>query len=436
MEASEKPQLRIEEPTGEGVVRALADRLVIESLTVADERAARLVRERAEVGQAGPETVTKAIEIGARVLDSEETAANVDYVRRELEAGLGELDRKLGGTLEEGADALAEQLAAAFGAERNDSVQGQIKEIVATATRQQRDELIGALTAEDGSNPLVAMQMRIGKRLVEAEERHRQELERLRESHGNEARATQGHVAELRKEIARLLEREDADERVLEAEEAGTRKGRSFEETVHAEIERIAEVQGDAARHVGDESSEAGGKKGDTVVELGGGLGGTLANLVFEAKNKRLSKNDAWSELNACMRERDATYAVLVVAGDDKIPAGLEELTEYQGNKIIAVLDRDDPDPLALRLVYRYVRARVLATRDSTLQVDASGVRDASEEAQAALKRANRVRKSLTGITNGAEAARTELNALIEDAEACLTRIDSLVAAAAQDAPD
>src|SRR5215207_7214516 len=225
MEASEKPQLRIEEPTGEGVVRALADRLVIESLTVADERAARLVRERAEVGQAGPETVTKAIEIGARVLDSEETAANVDYVRRELEAGLGELDRKLGGTLEEGADALAEQLAAAFGAERNDSVQGQIKEIVATATRQQRDELIGALTAEDGSNPLVAMQMRIGKRLVEAEERHRQELERLRESHGNEARATQGHVAELRKEIARLLEREDADERVLEAEEAGTRKG-------------------------------------------------------------------------------------------------------------------------------------------------------------------------------------------------------------------
>jgi hypothetical protein len=79
------------------------------------------------------------------------------------------------------------------------------------------------------------------------------------------------------------------------------------------------------------------------------------------------------------------------------------------------------------------VRARVLATRDSTLQVDAGGIRDASEEAQAALKRANRVRKSLTGITNGAEAARTELNSLIEDAEACLTRIDALIAAAAQE---
>ena len=56
---------------------------------------------------------------------------------------------------------------------------------------------------------------------------------------------------------------------------------------------------------------------------------------------------------------------MLVVAGEDKVPAGREELTEYQGNKMIVVLDREEPDPLALRLVYRYVRARVLATRDS-----------------------------------------------------------------------
>jgi hypothetical protein len=258
----------------------------------------------------------------------------------------------------------------------------------------------------------------------------------LRDSNQQDAVENRKVISDLRRELVELKERTLADERVLEAEEAGTRKGRTFEETVHAEIERIAEAQGDAARHVGDESSEAGGKKGDTVVELGGAVGGTLATVVFEAKNKRLSKNDAWSELNGCMRERDAAYAVLVVAGDDKIPAGLDELTEYQGNKIIAVLDRDEPDPLALRLVYRYVRARVLAASTSKLQVDASGVRDAAEEAQAALKRANRVRKSLTGITSGAETARTELNGLIEDVEGYLTRIESLVAAAAQDAAD
>ena len=54
-------------------VRALGDRILIERLTVADERAAKVVRERAEAGTAPTETVAKAIEIGARVIDSEST---------------------------------------------------------------------------------------------------------------------------------------------------------------------------------------------------------------------------------------------------------------------------------------------------------------------------------------------------------------------------
>jgi hypothetical protein len=101
---------------------------------------------------------------------------------------------------------------------------------------------------------------------------------------------------------------------------------------------------------------------------------------------------------------------------------------------MIAVLDRENPDPLALRLVYRYVRARVLAAAsDGGLEVDAAGVRDAAEEATAQLKRVNRIRKSLTGVTNSADAARDELNAMVADVEACLERIESLVAAAADE---
>ena len=422
MEASEKPQLPLDVPDGDGVVRALDDRLVIERLTVADERAARVVRERAEAGQRPAETVSKAVEIGARVLDSEETAANVDYVRAEFERHAGALRERLMKQLEAGDDALSERNAGTFDGSRDGSVQKDIEALVESSLEGQREAILKLLRVEDGANPLFDYK----QTMVTV-------FNGLRDAHQKDAAENRKVIADLRREVLELKERTLADERVADAEEAGTRKGRSFEELVHAEIERIAEGQGDAARHVGDESSEAGGKKGDTVVEVGAALGGALATVVFEAKNKRLSKNDAWSELNACMRERDAAYSVLVVAGEDKVPAGLEELTEYQGNKIIAVLDREEPDPLALRLVYRYVRARVLATRDSTLQVDAAGVRDAAEEAQAALKRVNRVRKSLTGITSGAEAARTELNGMMDDVEACLIRIDSLVAAAAQD---
>ena len=136
---------------------------------------------------------------------------------------------------------------------------------------------------------------------------------------------------------------------------------------------------------------------------------------MFEAKNKRLSKNDAWTELNACMAERDAAYAVLVVAGDDKIPAGLERARPSTR------ATRSSPSSTA-RIPTRsrcgsstgYVRARVAGRRSRRgLEVDAAGVRDAAEEAAAQLKRAQPDRKSLTGVTNSADAAREELDAMI-----------------------
>jgi hypothetical protein len=68
--------------------------------------------------------------------------------------------------------------------------------------------------------------------------------------------------------IARLTEQTEAGRALAEAEEAGTRKGRSFEERVHEAIEAIAEARGDAAFHVGDEPGGAGTKKGDSVVEV------------------------------------------------------------------------------------------------------------------------------------------------------------------------
>ncbi|MGH2953267.1 MAG: hypothetical protein ACRDK9_04485 [Solirubrobacterales bacterium] len=423
MEASERPQLPIDEggAAGDASVRAIDDRLVIERLEVADARAAKLVRERAESGQAPAHTVRDSIEIGVRVLEREGTVAEVDYVRAEFERHAGELRERLGKSLESGDQQLAERIAQSFDGGRDGSVQKQIDELLRGALAEQREGLLKLFSAQEGSNPLFDFKDAMVKVYRE-----------LRTSQHREGEENRKVIGELRRELVELKERTDADERVAEEADRGTAKGRSFEELAHAIIEEIAVGHGDAAHHVGDESSEAGGKKGDTVVEIGGALGTPVATVVYEAKNKRLSKNDAWAELNACMGERDACYSVLVVAGEDKLPSGLEELTEYQGNKIIAVLDRDQPDPLALRLVYRYVRARVLAAGAAGLEVDAAGVRDAAEEATARLKRANRVRKSLTSVTNSAGAAREEFDEMVADVERCLSRIESLVAAAAQ----
>jgi len=421
MEASERPQLSLDQP-GDGHVRAIGDRLVIESLTIDDDRTAQLVRERAEAGHAPAQTVRDAVEIGARVLEREGTAAEVDYVRAEFERHAAELRERLGRSLEAGDEQLAQRIAESFDGARDGSVQKQIDVLVKQALGEQREAIGRLFSSEDGANPLTDFKAAVVRGFKALDERQH-----------NEGEANRQRIEALQRELVELRERTDADERVAEEAERGTAKGRTFEELVHLTIEQIAQAQGDAAHHTGDTSNESGSKKGDSVVEIGGALGTSIATVVFEAKNKRLSKNDAWTELNACMSERDASYAVLVVAGEDKVPAGLEELTEYQGNKIIAVLDREDPDPLALRLVYRYVRARILAARSDELEVDAAGVRDAAEEAAARLKRANRVRKSLTNVTNSAETAREEFDEIIADVERCLARIEGLVAAAARE---
>jgi hypothetical protein len=446
MEASEKPQQELD--LADAAVRALDDRLVIESLTVSDARAARVVRERAEAGQPPPKTVADAIEIGARVLEREGLASEVDYVQREFErtasqvrrefgdqaGNLAErveeqLERVFGGesgmmarALDAHAEELAEQVARHFDPERQTAVQNQVRELVASSLQDSREALVRHLSSDDGSNPLADFKAGVRGTVVEA----------VRKLQGEEV-ATRDKLEKLQQDIVRLTEQAEAKKQLAEAEEAGTRKGRTFEERVHFVLDQIAEARGDAAQHVGDERAEAGGKKGDALVEIGAAHGAPLGRLVIEAKDERLSKNRAWQELNEAMQQRDASFAVLVVAGQERIPAGREQLHEYEGNKMIVAVDREEPDGLALEVAYRYARCRVLMSRDRELTLDAAGVRNAAEEAISALKKAQSIRLALTGATDSVDKARSGLDDMTDAVRERLEHIESLVAAADQE---
>jgi len=433
MEASRRQpldQLAFEE---RGSVRLLGDRIVIEALSVSDERAAKVVRERAETGAQPAETVAKAIEIGARVIDSESTATNVDYVQRVFEERVGKLGEDLNERLEEGSSEIAKHIGEKFDVDRADSVQGEIKQMLVTAAEHQRRELTSMLTSEEASNPLVAAQMRSAKAMLEAEERHRKELTSLRESHARESRALQARVSDLTERFSAHLERDAGEEAVAEAEAAGTRKGFSFEERVHDAVARIASNRGDCASHTGGEGAEGGGKKGDSLVEIGAADGPSRGRIVFEAKDKKLSKNAAWGELNAAMAARGASFGVLVVAGEERIPSGREPLQEYEGNKLIVAVDRDEPDSLALAVAYRLAAARLSTARNRQLTVDAAEVRAVSEEAVSSLKQAQAIRSALTGIKTSSDRARSGLDEMVAAVEVKLERIDSLVAEAADE---
>ena len=173
-----------------------------------------------------------------------------------------------------------------------------------------------------------------------------------------------------------------------------------------------------------------GARKGDTLVELEAAEGPAAGRIVFEAKDKKLSKNEAWAELNEGMAARAAGYAVLVVAGEERVPAGREQLHEYEGNKLIVAVDREQPDGLALETAYRLAAARLKLAREGDLQVDAAAVRDAAAEAISTLKQAQAIRSSLTGIKTSSDKARAGLDAMVEAVRAKLERVESLIAEA------
>ena len=423
MEASEKRQLSMDERSGSagGVVRALDDRLVIERLTVDDRRAAGVVRERAEAGQAPVQTVRDAIEIGARVLEREGAAAEVDYVRAEFERHASELRDRLVRSLEAGDEALADRISRSFDGSRDGSVQREISELLRRALDEQRTALMKQFSAEDGANPLADFKGAMVRAFGDLGARQQAGDEALR-----------GRLEALTREVIELRKEGEAERLVAEAEEAGTRKGLSFEDRVHAAIERMAASRGDCAVHTGGEQAEGGGRKGDTLVELDAAEGPATGRILFEAKDKKLSKNQAWAELNEGMAARAADYAVLVVAGEERVPAGREALHEYEGSKLIVAVDRDQPDGLALETAYRLAAARTRLAREGDLQVDAAAVRDAAAEALSTLKQTQAIRSALTGIKTSSDKARANLDAMVEAVRARLERIESLIADASE----
>jgi hypothetical protein len=423
MEASEKPQLPLDNDTREGAVRAIDDRLVIERLEVHDPGAARVVREQAAKKRSPAETVTRAIEIGSRLIESEGTAANVDYVRAELERQMRPLAEELGGVIEEGREELAERLASSFDSERSGSVQQQIREMLITAMEHQRNQLAKQFSAQDGANPLADFKEGVVRAVQRSEE--------LQQAAHVEDRK---RIEALTAELTALKERLGAKEEIEAEQSRGTAKGRDFEERVHALLDEIATARGDVAHHVGDQAGETRGKKGDTVVEIGGAAGPCLAKIAFDPKDSQLTRPKAWEVLNGSLDDRGAAYAVLVVATEDNVPAKTQSLVEYEGNKLIVAVDREEPQRNLLEAAYGIARARALAARQDELALDAPAMKEAIDEARRALESLKTARQALTGVRKNADSIESTLAAMEEGAKAALARADSLIADALESA--
>jgi hypothetical protein len=410
-------------------VRTIGDRLVVDGLVVEDECAVRLVREREQNGDDPVRVVRDAVEIGARVLDREQTGANTEFVKAEFEKASRDVQQEFTDKARTIAEFFEAQFAAVFGEDDGQlakelerrfgdgsaiSVQNRVREAVAETLTKSREDLVRQFSAADERNPLADFKSAAVREIQQAASRS-----------DATQRALLTKLGELQKELQGLRDEKEKLEEVEAERERGTAKGRSFEEAVFEAVDGIAAAQGDDAEAVGD-VREATGKVGDIVVSLDACNGPARGRVVFEAKDRRLSRPAALAELDKAMAERSADFAVLVVPTEEEVPAKLEPLREYNGDKVVVALDPGS-GTLALELGYRLARARVLMKRSDADGIDAGELRSTIERALAALAEERKIKQQLTGAKGNIERAYGMVEVMAARVREHLAEIDSMV---------
>ena len=193
-------------------------------------------RERVDAGEEIAPLVVQAIEIGARVLDREQTAANTDFVKAEFERQARDVERQFAERAQLVSAELTQSVEAAFGAEAgvvprllekhfgdesSAAVQHQVTALVNELLTAHREALGKQFTSADASNPLAQFQKSAVGAIQHASQQQQEHLLKLHET-----------ITGLKGEVAALKAEQEKDEAVAEEAERGTAKGRTYEEQV------------------------------------------------------------------------------------------------------------------------------------------------------------------------------------------------------------
>src|SRR3954464_14660197 len=416
-------------------VHVLMGRVIVENVVVDDPATAAFLDRRMEAGDDATAVVIDAIEIGARVLEREQSAFDAEFVRGEFEKVSREVETAFtdkarvvaeffGTKVDEvfGADDghLAKELQRLFGEGSTAAVQHQLRQVMADQSAKLREDLLRQFSSADGSNPLADFKAAHLRAARDAATRQEQQLEAMREQ-----------MVALKLELQKLQAERTRAEDVAAEHARSTAKGRPYEEAVAEAVDAIARGQGDDCDAVGDFRG-LGGRKGDVVVDIDGCSGAARGRIVFEAKNSRRSRKEALAELEEAMATRSADYGVWVVPAEDRLPARAAALREVGGDKLFVVYDPAEGD-LALSVAYSLARARVLMARGDASGVDALALRGEVERALGALEDVRRIKVQLTNASSGIDEARRVLDGMAERVRGHLGAIDALVASAGAD---
>jgi hypothetical protein len=177
----------------------------------------------------------------------------------------------------------------------------------------------------------------------------------------------------ISEQLMQLLGKSAGDKATKDAYNLSREKGIDFEDLLDQLIQPEAEVHGDDAQFTGDTPSPSGDKTGDEVVTLNlSATNNEEIRIVWEAKTDksfkdtkgRLKRDKVANELDSAMENREAICGIFVsdARGVDLTKQPVWQ--EFDGNKLIIVIDDEDPDQRLIRMAYLWSRWIVLRSQE------------------------------------------------------------------------
>ena len=380
------------------------DRLIIERITLVDPSAAAYVAQTPADDR--PALIERALRIGLTALQQAGVSVNVDVVRREFEALLGQTQA----TNEKAARALEDVLRQNFAdgdgrlprtLEKFLGDRGALRSFVNELFDEtKRDSAIGRMklllgSYFDGDASKLA--------LLLDPTRMNSPLFQFR--------------AEVSDGFARLNDRLTAIEAAATARATerakSSAKGGDFEQLLEGMLADLARGAGDIVDRTGDEAGAvARSKKGDFVLTVNPAMTrGADLRIVVEAKDRVVSGRAMRDELREAKTNRSAAVG-LVIFTPAHAPAGIAPFDVRAGD-VYCVLDPDAPDLATLEASFRLARLLAVASlREQEVEVDAAAIQEALMGIREQLELIRRLKTQLTSIGTTAKGVSDALDGM------------------------
>ena len=195
------------------------------------------------------------------------------------------------------------------------------------------------------------------------------------------------HVTGIKGDIAAVTEIVNqfigSQQKAKELYAKSREKGGDLEWLLDSMIQPESAVHNDVARYTGDTESPSGRNTGDEVVTLNPAVTNNQdIKFVWEAKTDakfkdakgRLKSDRVAEELKAAIENREAVCGIFVSDARGLDLSVQPIWQEFEGNKLIIVLDDEDPDQRLIRMAYLWARSyalRALSPDETELDIEA-----------------------------------------------------------------